>query len=359
VSRIASAALAAALAAGAVGGAIPPTAARASTPAASSAATPATAPAGRVAISLLDVPVSERNDPRARVYIIDQVRPGAHIVRRVRIANQSNAAQSVSAYAGPASIQHGSIAFGNAGANNDLTSWTSVGPSTLPVPPGHSADATVRINVPKNASNGERYAVIWAQVKSTVAAGQTTEVNRVGVRVYLDVYGGSAVQRSSFTITGLSGSRSVGSLLPVVTAHVHNTGQRALDLTGALRLNDGPSGLSAGPFNTQQPTSIAPGGTAAVVFTLGRQLPDGPWLAKLNLASGETKGHAAATITFPSRAGQVAKATPTHGSSFPWLLVVIAAVLVGLLGLVWFLWRRRRQDEDEEGTPPRELASAR
>ena len=327
----------------------------AAAPASAVGSSSATAPNGQISISLLDAPVSERADPRARVYIIDQLRPGAKIVRRVKVTNGSNATQSISAYAGPAAIAHGSLQFGNSGSSNELTSWTTVAPSTLKLWPGQAGDATVTVVVPEKATNSERYAVIWAQVASKSGAGQTTEVNRVGVRMYLDVFGGSALQTSSFRITDLSGSRAATSLLPIVTAHVRNTGQRALDLTGTLRLGDGPSGLSAGPFNTQQPTTIAPGKTTAVVFTLGKQLPDGPWRARLNLASGLTRGSATATIVFRSPAPPVAKAAakaPHHASSFPWWLVIagVVALVAGLL--LWLFWRRRRRDEEDRDAVP-------
>ena len=56
------------------------------------------------------------------------------------------------------------------------------------------------IDVPVDASAGERYAVVWAEVSAPAsAAGGVTLVNRVGVRVYLSVAPGGAVAGGAAT----------------------------------------------------------------------------------------------------------------------------------------------------------------
>ncbi len=101
----------------------------------------------------------------------------------------------------------------------------------------------VTIRVPRDASPGERYAVIWAQESSRGQNSQhfaILEVNRVGVRIYLDV-GPGGPPPTRFVITSVTGGRSPSGL-PEVIAHVRDTGARAIDLFGVLRLADGPGG---------------------------------------------------------------------------------------------------------------------
>ena len=58
-------------------------------------------------------------------------------------------------------------------------------------------------------------------------------------------------------------------------ANVQNTGGRALDMRGKLELEDGPGGLSAGPFPASLGTTLAPGDTGTVTVMLNAQVPAG------------------------------------------------------------------------------------
>jgi len=51
------------------------------------ASAPTAAGAGSIGIRLVDAPVTARDDPRARVYIVDHLNPGAVIHRRVEVSN--------------------------------------------------------------------------------------------------------------------------------------------------------------------------------------------------------------------------------------------------------------------------------
>ena len=166
--------------------------------------------------------------------------------------------------------------------------------------PHASTMVTVTIRVPRDASSGERYGVIWAQETSRVpfrSGVAITEINRVGVRIYLSVGPGGAPP-SNFAIRSLTATRSVHGQ-PVVMALVHNTGGRALDISGYLKLSQGPGGLTAGPFKIDDNITLAPGQSAPMTIVLSKQLPNGPWRAQIELTSGLTKRNAAATIRFP------------------------------------------------------------
>jgi hypothetical protein len=248
-------------------------------------------------LRLLDAPVARRDDPRAYTSIVDHLIPGATIDRRVEVGNKSPNPLRVSLYAAAASIKDRTFTFATARTQNELSEWTSVDSPVLTLPPGGKKTARVTIRVPRTASRGERYAVIWAEVASS-GTGNIKLVNRVGTRIYLDV-GPGGEPPSAFRIQKLTPARSREGE-PQLTAQVRNTGERALEMSGKLWLSEGPAGLRAGPYLVTRGTTLAPGDTGAVSVALNDQLPNGPWKAKLALASGRVKETATATVTFPS-----------------------------------------------------------
>lgn len=300
-------------------------------------------PAGGIGLRLLDAPVTTRDDPRARIYIVDHLPPGTVIERRVEVTNTTGKAQAVVLYAAGATIDDGTFVGSPGRALNDLASWTSVSPGTTTVPAGGTTTTLVTIAVPGDAAPGEQYAVVWAEARSAPAdGGGVVQVNRVGIRLYVSVGAGGA-PANDFEIETLTAERSADGA-PVVSATVHNTGGRALDMTGTLTLTNGPGGLTAGPFPAEVGSTLAIGETESVRITLDARLPDGPWDAVVHLKSGLTERSASATITFPVT-GAAAPVTVTKSSAGPpWALILVAvgvlAALVGAAGL-WFLLRTR------------------
>ncbi|MFJ1550553.1 hypothetical protein [Streptomyces sp. NPDC088246] len=140
--------------------------------------------------------------------------------------------------------------------------------------------------MPRDAAAGERYGVIWAQTGTpTDRSHNLTMLGRVGVRMYIDV-GPGGEPPSDFKIERLYPTRARDGR-GEVRARIHNTGGRALDISGALSLFDGPGGLRAGPFSAaKMGTTLAPGDLAEAVVPLDARLPDGPWTAALTLKSG-------------------------------------------------------------------------
>jgi hypothetical protein len=292
---------------------------------------------------LLDVPVSETNDPRARLYIVDQVAPATTIERHVEVSNTTSSDLTVALYAASATIDSGSF-IGDAGRTaNDLSSWTSVSPAAPQIPAGGTATATVTIAVPADVAAGEQYAVVWAEVRIGGVGGGVTEVNRVGVRIYLSV-GSGAAGAANFTIDSLTAERSEHGN-PVVVAAVHNTGGRALDMSGTLQLSAGPGGLSAGPFPAVLGVTLAIGATEPVTITLNGVVPAGPWLARIALHSGLTERSAQATITFPARGSSApAKAIATHRRSDAANIATVAVVAAIIVAAGIALLRRRSKN---------------
>lgn len=299
---------------------------------------------GGVGIRLLDVPAATQDDPRARRYIIDNIPPGTTIERRVEIINESDSTQSVSLYAGSAHIDSGSFSADASGSENALTSWTSLSEPEIELTAGETTEALVTVSVPLDAPEGELYAAIWAEVRAPDQEGVTIRTaSRVGVRMYVSVGPGNGAA-ADFSIGDVKAGRTKAGL-PQVTALVTNTGGRAVDVTGSLALTEGPSALSAGPFLTEKPLTLAPGERGEVVVALGSDLPDGPWHAVLTLTSGLVVHETTGEITFPE-AGE-AVTVPTESGTESWPLLIGATVLVAILALGAVIGIRRTRARRE------------
>lgn len=317
----------------------------------------ATAPApdpGSVGVQLLEVPVNARDDPRARQYIVDHLAPGAVVQRRIEVSNTTRGRLAVALYPAAAGIENGSFLGAEGRTANELSSWTTLSQGTLDIPARGETEATVTIAVPADAAPGEQYGAVWAEV-SAPGDGGVVLVNRVGIRMYLSVGEGNA-PASNFTVDSLTALRGPAGE-PVVTAQLHNTGGRALDMSGNLALSGGPGSLAAGPFPVQLGSTVAPGQSATVTVPLDRQLPDGPWDADLTLRSGLLEKSVEARIQFPANAGPAAPVPAREaGGDGPWLLIGALILLAALLFMiiVWYRRRRRRAERPAAtaGAPP-------
>lgn len=291
----------------------------------------------RFGVRLVDVPVSEAGNPRAFRYIIDHLPAGAVIHRRILIVNDESRTVRFSVYPGAAHIVRG-LFVGDAGATrNELTTWISVRHPAVTLAPRASVMDRVTIKVPRGATRGEHYGVIWVQqtAKSRRNGGfGVTEVSRVGVRVYLAV-GRGGMPPTRFDIASITGRRLPSGQL-VITAHVANTGGRAIDLNGSARLTDGPGNTRSGPFLAQKIVTLAPGQSWNVTFAAPRSLPSGPWRARVSLASGMTTADAAAAVRFAPAAAQ---ASP---SPLQWIWLALGGLaLVLMLVMGRYAWQHR------------------
>ncbi len=306
-----------------------------------------------VGVRLLEAPEDRRDDPRARRYIIDHVAPGATISRRFEVSNGTDRRVTMPLYAEAAAIRDEAfVPSGNRQAN-DLTSWSTVAPDQVTLDPGGRAKATVTIAVPADATAGEYYGVIVAELPPPPPdpSQSVTVVSRAGIRIYLSVGKGTEPE-SSFRLDTFAPALSADGT-PSVVIDTCNTGGRALDIVGELGLDDGPGGTSAGPFESDRTTTLAPADCGKVTVPLKSGLPRGPWKATATLRSGKKTEQATATITFPTAAGTKGAAVKaelrdvTGTSTGRWALVIaLLLLLLVLLGLLLWWWRRRRRSED-------------
>jgi len=311
---------------------------------------------GSIGLRLVDAPVSARDDPRARIYIVDHLNPGAVISRRIEVSNTTGSTAHIALYAAAATIDNGSFLGAAGNTPNDLSTWTSVVPGQPDVPAGGKLTATVTISVPADAAPGEQYGVVWAETRSAPnAGGGVTQVSRVGIRLYVHVGPGGA-PAADFTIDELRAERSAAGE-PTVVASVHNTGGRALDMNGTLDLRGGPGGLSAGPFPATLGTTLAIGATAPVTIALDKALPAGPWDAEITLRSGLVENRVGGTITFPAAGSSLV--VPTASSRSDWLKPAAALGFVGaVVALALVAFRRRRRAPRTAKLPATPTAAA-
>jgi hypothetical protein len=298
---------------------------------------------GSIGVRLLDVAADLADDPRSRQYVTDDLKPGSVIHRRIQVANKSSSPVSVLVYADAASIANGSFVGARDATANDLTTWTTLDHSALDIPAGATADDTVTIAVPADAAPGERYGVVWAQIGGTQGSGGVALINRTGIRLYVSVSGDNP-PAAAFTIDALTAERDPDDR-PVLLAQVHNTGGRAVDLSGTLNLSEVSGNINAGPYLVRLGTSLAPGQSEPVTIPVTDQLTDGPWNAVIHLKSGLLEESAQARITFPDTPGiaPAASATPVAGRPHPILIGTLIGVPLLLAGsLVAFVIRRRR-----------------
>jgi hypothetical protein len=295
---------------------------------------------GGIGLRLVDVPSSASHDPRAQLYVVDHLAPGTVIHRRVEVSNTTDLPTQLDVYPAAATIEDGAF-LGAAGRTaNDVSTWTSVVPGTVDLAPGARSLVEVTVTVPADAAPGEQYGVVWAEARTSGAENGITQVNRVGIRLYVSVGPGGA-PAADFTIGSLTAARADDGR-PTVVAAVHNTGGRALDMSGTLELVAGPGGLRAGPYPASLGTTLAIGATEQVEIVLDERLPAGPWDAQITLHSGLAERTARATITFPA-AGQ-APPVATASPSRPGWVVPLAAggvALVVAVGAALAMRRRR------------------
>jgi hypothetical protein len=281
---------------------------------------------------------SSSAEPLTLTYVVERIAPGTRVLRYVEISNTTPALVDIAVYPAGASYVHNKFSFAPGRAADSLSSWTTVAQSILHLAPGASVTDAVTINVPKRATAGEHYAVVWAEVSAPSPTESGVRlVNRVGVRMYVSV-GKGGLPVAAFTVGSLAAGRLTnGSAL--VTAKVRNIGLAAIDISGTLTLSKGPAGLSAGPFPVTLGTMLAPDHSVLERMALGGQIPRGPWRADLALSSNGTRRNSIDTLTFPALAlpgGKRSLATPLAAS------VVLVLIVLATGSSVVFSRRRQR-----------------
>ncbi|MBV9293643.1 MAG: peptidase, partial [Frankiales bacterium] len=275
------------------------------------------------------------------------VKPGTTFQRKVLVCNGNSSPLSVTMFGDGATIAHGTFALDQSPGRSPVAQWVSVSPTAFTLGPDSSRLVEATVQVPADTSAGEYYGGVVAS--HAPQSGDVGITARAAVRIYLAV-GLGAAPKADFAVDTLTAARAADGT-PYVQALVHNTGKRAIDLHGTLKLTRGPGGLSAGPFPAQLGTTLAPGQTEPVTVLLSKSIPNGPWLARIDLLSGLLERAAQGTVLFPSAAGTKAAPVKATSVSLAKNRPLIQGIAIGLLGLLVFVfllllllwWRRRKR----------------
>ncbi|WP_207914071.1 hypothetical protein [Micromonospora sp. KC213] len=92
-------------------------------------------PSVAIGIRLLDAPVNRRDDTRAHRYVVDHLRPGTSIKRRVIVRNRSELPRDATLYAAAADVTDDGFALAPGRTENELSSWIEVTPEKVRLDP--------------------------------------------------------------------------------------------------------------------------------------------------------------------------------------------------------------------------------
>jgi hypothetical protein len=209
---------------------------------------------------------------------------------------------------------------------------------TVRLGPGQSTTDTVTIRVPKGATKGEHYGVIWTEQAAPATDSHGVAIRvvaRVGIRVYLAV-GRGGLPPAKFAIMSITAQRPTPDR-PMLIVHVNNIGGQARRPVEQVAADRRSRRGTAGPFSGQRVLTLAPGQSGNVIFTLPARLPAGPWLATVTLQSGLDVATARATVLFagPRTTSWINAATLAGGAAL--------LALIGIATIMGVRARRARQ----------------
>ena len=285
---------------------------------------------GTIGVKLLEAVGTHPAQGLEGVYIVGDLRADHALTRRLEIFNSSGSSMRISVYPAGAGIRAGSFTYAVGRSKNQLSSWITVARPVIVLAPRTHTEVAVRISVPKRATSGERYAVVWAQVSArTSSSGDVQLTNRVGIRVYLSV--GSVQLAHDFRIGAVTARRAVNGV-PFVEAWVLNESSATVTIVGNVTLRDGPGGLSDGPVSMVPLTALPPGDAGQVAAYFERGLPRGPWRVSLRLSNGSIGQLRVAELVFPEG--------PVSSSTLAWRAPLVLSTALAIALLCVFACRR-------------------
>src|ERR1700759_2766495 len=296
----------------------------------------ATAPQNQFGIKLLQAPASEAGDPGADIYVTDHLNPGTDVKRDFQVSNTGDNKVTLSLYPAAAAVTGGTFKFAAGHTQNSVTTWVQLSRKSVTLAPHSTATVTATVDVPKDASSGNQYGVIWAE-QDMKGAGNVNLVSRVGIRMYLNIGPGGAPP-AGFTVGTPTTSKAANGT-HLISVPVKNTGGRAIDVRGSVSLANGPGGLQAGPFNPQSMDTLAPRQSHPVTFALSSKLPDGPWQATFTFKSDLITKTEKVTLNLAANSAPTAKSPKT----FPFIPVIggIGLFLINVIGSLLIVRHRR------------------
>jgi LPXTG-motif cell wall-anchored protein len=277
-----------------------------------------------------------------------EVNPGVRVRDRVVLENRSRQRQTYDIYPADATSVDGAFALSGADAKQTgVGAWLQVPVRTVVLKPSESRTFAFVLDVPANATPGDRAGGIVALPKATQAVDSSSNVQLqarqgVGVRVYLRVGGPLHPELTASDLTidlpGGLGNALLGVDSATVGYQVENSGNVTLAPTseGQVSTLTSTTDLAEHQFGEMLP------GSATVVTEQVDGLRWGSLFGRVHVKVTVT-AEGADPVTVEATAWQV-----------PWLLLLGVALLLALAAGFWVIRRRRRRQETVDVEPAAE-----
>jgi hypothetical protein len=264
----------------------------------------------------------------------------------VEVVNSGPEPRVIPLTVGAAELVDGQFRPADGAAGAELPDWVTIDPSSPLVPGGGRVQATVTVDVPDDATDGDHAAAVWA---SATSHGPVTQVHRVGLRALITVADG--VPAAGFAISDIT-VEPAGEGHASIAVEVANTGGRMVEVAGELSLEDGPGGVSAGELRLL-PTSIAMGTSEVLRAPVDPDLPTGRWTVDVRIVGDGLSDESSTTLMLGSQ--------PAEADGEGRAAVIALAVLLLLLTVVALLLARRGSEDEDgvEGALPPQVDDAR
>lgn len=300
--------------------------------------TPALAHAGSFSVLPDAAEVARTVDPERSANLVERMAPGESVTRTLVITNPDDQPQRFTVSAAGATVTNADgFLPSDEEPNAQLAQWITPVAQATEVPAHGSVAVPLRITVPPNASDGERYALMWVESATDAPNEGLSFGSRIGVRTYVQVAQGGS-PHTDFEIENASVRDDAGQ--PALAVQVRNHSDHAIDLRGTLTLHDGPGGLQSGTTELGADT-IPIDGTGTVIAPIPASTPGGAWTADVALrASGQTK-----SLTHTIHLGGAV--AEERANRFPVGAASAGIGVLAVLGLAVFVLRYRRSTPHE------------
>jgi len=235
-----------------------------------------------------------------------------------------------------------------------IGAWTTLAKSTATIPAGLEANVPFTIQVPTNATPGDHYGGIMAQISSTSKGkGGNFLVNRrVGARIYMHVVGplhpSLEIQNLTVDYHGTVNPFAAGAA--TVSYTVTNNGNVALAGDQIVSITSIFGTLASTP--APRVVNLIPGASQDIKVTLSGIPPAGPIDAKVTLTPSLPKGtNGKVTTKHPATLATFQQSTGAWAFPWPQLLLFVLLILA--------LWRFRRWRKRRGTKLERAVAAAR
>ena len=284
-------------------------------------------------------PAGADGKPDARTHYTLQGTPGGTVADQALVTNLSKVPVTFDIY-GTDAFNTATGAFDLLSADRkptDVGSWMVFKNPTISLRAGETAAIPFTIVVPATATPGDHAGgVVVSMISLGAGGGEKVNVDaRVAARVYLRIPGNLRPRMNVAPVTA--------AYRPV--SNPFGTGKLDVSYTvtnlGNIRLQSHPTITVTGPFGNvlakrtlKDLPELLPNGSVTFTETVDRVFPAGPLTVKVSVEP------------FPDPQQPVGQAIPAASAetslwAMPWNLLILIAVVLLILGALWWRYRRR------------------